>query len=246
MNVCTSARPRMSRPRWRSSASFRDAVYDDVREPMAPAVYVPLESRGGGTLLIRTAGDPLVLAPLLRREVDPREARPSRPRDRAAERVRQAADDSRAPAGDVVGVLCRRGAPAGGHRPLRRAERCRPPAAARDRHSHGARRRRGARRQAASRGGRSPSCASVRSSGWPPESRSGVSSRRSSSRSRRPTSPAWRCPAVVLALAAVLASAAGGRSRRHGSIRRKRCGPIETAASYATRLTSTFRMSSMP
>ena len=45
-----------------------DAVYDEVREPMAPAVYVPLEPRGGGMLLIRTAGDPLVLAPVLRRE----------------------------------------------------------------------------------------------------------------------------------------------------------------------------------
>ena len=47
----------------------RDAVYYDVREPMAPAVYVPLESRNGGTIMIRTTSDPVPLAPLLRREV---------------------------------------------------------------------------------------------------------------------------------------------------------------------------------
>ena len=47
----------------------RDAVYYDVREPMAPAVYVPLESRSGATIMIRTTSDPVPLAPLLRREV---------------------------------------------------------------------------------------------------------------------------------------------------------------------------------
>ncbi len=47
----------------------RDASYGSVREPIRPTVYVPIEGRNGGTLLVRTAGDPLPLAPLLRREV---------------------------------------------------------------------------------------------------------------------------------------------------------------------------------
>jgi putative ABC transport system permease protein len=47
----------------------RDAAYATLREPVRPTVYVPL---GGGffkTLLVRTAGDPLPLAPVLRREI---------------------------------------------------------------------------------------------------------------------------------------------------------------------------------
>ena len=47
----------------------RDASYGSVREPIRPTVYVPIEGRSGGTLLVRTAGDPLPLAPILRREV---------------------------------------------------------------------------------------------------------------------------------------------------------------------------------
>jgi predicted permease len=47
----------------------RDAAYFSVREAMHPTVYLPVEAREGGTLIVRTAGDPLALAPVLRREV---------------------------------------------------------------------------------------------------------------------------------------------------------------------------------
>jgi len=47
----------------------RDAVYSDVREKVRPTVYVPVGARNGGALLLRTAGDPLALAPVLRREI---------------------------------------------------------------------------------------------------------------------------------------------------------------------------------
>jgi hypothetical protein len=47
----------------------RDAAYFSVREPSQPTVYVPLESRSNGSLLVRTTGDPLSLAATLRREV---------------------------------------------------------------------------------------------------------------------------------------------------------------------------------
>lgn len=47
----------------------RDAAYFDVREPMRPTVYVPFEERGNAALIVQTAGDPLALAPTLRREV---------------------------------------------------------------------------------------------------------------------------------------------------------------------------------
>jgi predicted permease len=53
----------------------RDAAYSDLREPIRPTVYVPMGSRGENTLLVRTAGDPLALAPILRREVS--QARPN-------------------------------------------------------------------------------------------------------------------------------------------------------------------------
>jgi predicted permease len=47
----------------------RDARYGDLREPIRPTVYVPIHSRSGGTLVVRTAGNPLALATTLRREV---------------------------------------------------------------------------------------------------------------------------------------------------------------------------------
>ena len=47
----------------------RDAAYFSVREPVQPTVYVPVESRSNGSLLIRTTGDPVALAATLRREV---------------------------------------------------------------------------------------------------------------------------------------------------------------------------------
>jgi putative ABC transport system permease protein len=48
----------------------RDTTYFSVRETMRPMVFVPVESRSNGTLVVRTAGDPLTFAPALRREVD--------------------------------------------------------------------------------------------------------------------------------------------------------------------------------
>jgi len=47
----------------------RDAVYSDVRETVRPTVYVPVGARNGGALLLRTAGDPLALAAVVRREI---------------------------------------------------------------------------------------------------------------------------------------------------------------------------------
>ncbi|HEY7474719.1 MAG TPA: ABC transporter permease, partial [Vicinamibacterales bacterium] len=47
----------------------RNVVYDSVREPMRPTVYVPAQSRNGGALLVRTAVDPAALATILSREV---------------------------------------------------------------------------------------------------------------------------------------------------------------------------------
>jgi hypothetical protein len=47
----------------------RDAVYSDLREPMRPVIYLPMNSRKHSTILIRTAGDPLSIAPALRREI---------------------------------------------------------------------------------------------------------------------------------------------------------------------------------
>jgi predicted permease len=44
-----------------------DAKYNDLREPAPPTVFVPLT--GFGTLQVRTAGDPLALGTLVRREV---------------------------------------------------------------------------------------------------------------------------------------------------------------------------------
>jgi ABC-type antimicrobial peptide transport system permease subunit len=47
----------------------RNAVYDDLREPLRPTVYVPLQARGHGTVLVRTAVDPQSLASTLRQEI---------------------------------------------------------------------------------------------------------------------------------------------------------------------------------
>ena len=47
----------------------RDAVYGSVRESISPTVYLPLENQTGGTFLVRTSGDPLALASILRREI---------------------------------------------------------------------------------------------------------------------------------------------------------------------------------
>ncbi|MGH7554092.1 MAG: FtsX-like permease family protein, partial [Longimicrobiales bacterium] len=47
----------------------RDAVYASVRELIRPTVYVPMEGRSDCALLVRTSGDPLALAPVLRREI---------------------------------------------------------------------------------------------------------------------------------------------------------------------------------
>jgi putative ABC transport system permease protein len=46
----------------------RDAAYRNLREPIAPTVYVPIGQRGHMTFLLRTTGDPLALAPAIRRE----------------------------------------------------------------------------------------------------------------------------------------------------------------------------------
>ena len=47
----------------------RDAAYGSVRETIRPTVYVPQGDRNSNALLVRTAGDPLALAPVLRREI---------------------------------------------------------------------------------------------------------------------------------------------------------------------------------
>jgi predicted permease len=46
-----------------------DAVYRNLREPIPPTVYFPMGSQDSGAFLLRTAVDPHVLAPSLRREV---------------------------------------------------------------------------------------------------------------------------------------------------------------------------------
>jgi len=47
----------------------RDAIYRTLREPFQPTVYVPRAEEDGGTFVVRTSGDPLPLAPMLRREI---------------------------------------------------------------------------------------------------------------------------------------------------------------------------------
>jgi ABC-type antimicrobial peptide transport system permease subunit len=53
---------------------MRDAAYYDVHEPMHPTVYVPMLNKDYITLLVRTTGDPLALAPMVRPAVS--EVRP--------------------------------------------------------------------------------------------------------------------------------------------------------------------------
>ena len=45
----------------------RDAVYMSVRESPPPTMYVPLEARAGGTLIVRTARNPASMAATIRR-----------------------------------------------------------------------------------------------------------------------------------------------------------------------------------
>ena len=47
----------------------RDSVYDSLREPMRPTVFVPNEASNHAALVVRTKGDPLALGATLRREV---------------------------------------------------------------------------------------------------------------------------------------------------------------------------------
>ncbi len=46
-----------------------DTVYDNVREPMHPIMYMPAGTRRNGTFGVRTAGDPLMFASTFRRVV---------------------------------------------------------------------------------------------------------------------------------------------------------------------------------
>jgi len=46
-----------------------DTAYANVRDPIRPIVYVPVESRSNGTFTVRTAGAPLMLASTIRRLV---------------------------------------------------------------------------------------------------------------------------------------------------------------------------------
>jgi ABC-type antimicrobial peptide transport system permease subunit len=47
----------------------RDSVYDNLREPMRPTVFVPNEAANHAALVVRTTGDPLALGATLRRRV---------------------------------------------------------------------------------------------------------------------------------------------------------------------------------
>lgn len=47
----------------------RDVAYGDLREAIRPTVFVPIGKRNNATLLVRTAADPLALAPSLRRAI---------------------------------------------------------------------------------------------------------------------------------------------------------------------------------
>jgi predicted permease len=46
----------------------RDSAYYEVREPMRPVMYFPVEERGG-TLVVRTSGDPMTAMPAVRVEI---------------------------------------------------------------------------------------------------------------------------------------------------------------------------------
>ena len=78
MAVCTAGSPpRCSttqvRPSGRGSIEIvgvvADAAYAALRDPLRPTVYVPADYKGQATLMIRTAGEPDGLAPLVRRIV---------------------------------------------------------------------------------------------------------------------------------------------------------------------------------
>ena len=47
----------------------RDTAYRSIRDPFPPMMFVPLENRGNGAIVVRTARDPSSLAADLRREV---------------------------------------------------------------------------------------------------------------------------------------------------------------------------------
>ncbi len=47
----------------------RDTLYANVRDPIRPIVFVPIGDRGNGSILVRTAGDPLALASALRHQI---------------------------------------------------------------------------------------------------------------------------------------------------------------------------------
>ena len=47
----------------------RNAVYNDLREPLRPTVYVPLQAREHATVLVRTATDPQSLTSTLRQQL---------------------------------------------------------------------------------------------------------------------------------------------------------------------------------
>ena len=51
-----------------------DASYYNVREPMRPTVFVPLEHRSNGSFVVRTAGDRSALGPAIQRHM--KQARP--------------------------------------------------------------------------------------------------------------------------------------------------------------------------
>ena len=117
-----------------------DTAYRTVRERMRPIVFVPYSGVGEGTLLVRVAGEPAAFGQTLARTLR-REWAGARMRDmRPAKRLHRHADGRGAPAGATHGKLRDAGAAAGRHRPLRRGQRCRHPAAPRDRPAHGARR----------------------------------------------------------------------------------------------------------
>jgi predicted permease len=46
----------------------RDAKYNDLREPVKPTVYVRIRGLHGSTMQVRTAGDPIAVASVLRRQ----------------------------------------------------------------------------------------------------------------------------------------------------------------------------------
>jgi predicted permease len=47
----------------------KDSVYSNVREQIRPTVYLPIERGGGMSMIVRTAGDPQSLTPVLRQAI---------------------------------------------------------------------------------------------------------------------------------------------------------------------------------